>query len=51
MVAIVPPIRVPDRIGIDVPTVAVPVHVDRAEDTRAIVHETVYVTARQTMTD
>lgn len=50
MVAIVPPIRILDGVRIDVPAVAVPVHVDRAKHTSVIVHGTICITARQIMT-
>jgi len=50
MVAIIPPVRVLDGVRIDVPTVVVPVHVDRAKHTSVIVHKTICITASQTMT-
>ena len=50
LVAIVPPVRVLDRVRIDVPAVVVPVHVDRAKHTSVIVYKIIYITASQTMT-
>ena len=50
MVAIIPPVRVLDGVGIDAPTVVVPVHVDRTKHTSVIVHGTIYITAHQIMT-
>ena len=45
LVAIVPPVRILDRVRVDVPAVVVPVHVDRAKHTSVIVNKTICGTA------
>ena len=50
LVAIIPPVRVLDGVRIDVPTVVIPVHVDRVKHTSVIVYKIIYITASQTMT-
>ena len=50
MVAIIPPVLVLDGVRVDVPAIVVPVHVDRTQHTSVIVHGTIRITARQTMT-
>ena len=43
-VPVIPPVRIRDGVGIDVPTVAIPVNVHRAEH-QLLIPEAIYITA------